>query len=56
MLEFIRSYPGLRTPQISESLEVPAKTLERWIKRLREQGKIEFRGSTKTGGDWELKE
>jgi len=56
LLEFIRSYPGLRTPQISESLEVPAKTLERWIKRLREQGKIEFRGSTKTGGYWKLKE
>ena len=56
LLEFIRSYPGLRIPQISESLEVPAKTLERWIKRLRVQGTIEFRKSTKTGGYWELKE
>jgi len=28
----------------------PAKTIERWIKKLREKGKIEFRGSKKAGG------
>lgn len=55
LLGFIRNHPSLRTPQISESLGVSVKTLERWIERLREQGKIEFRGSTKTGGYWELK-
>jgi len=35
---------------ISKKAGVPAKTLERWIKVLRELGKIEFRGSSKTVG------
>jgi ATP-dependent DNA helicase RecG len=33
-------------------MDVPVKTLERWIKILRSGGKIEFRGSPKTGGYW----
>ena len=49
---FVQQYPGLRTPQISVAMDVPVKTLERWIKILRSGGKIEFRGSPKTGGYW----
>lgn len=56
LLEFIRTNPGRRTPQISRAMRVPVKTLERWLRRLREEGKIEFRGSPKTGGYWETKE
>jgi ATP-dependent DNA helicase RecG len=26
------------------------RTIERWLKQLREAGKIEFRGAAKTGG------
>ena len=52
LLSFVRQYPGLRTPQISTAMDVPVKTLERWIKILRSGGKIEFRGSPKTGGYW----
>jgi ATP-dependent DNA helicase RecG len=52
LLAFVRQYPGLRTPQISAAMDVPVKTLERWIKILRFGGKIEFRGSPKTGGYW----
>jgi ATP-dependent DNA helicase RecG len=29
---------------------IPVKTLERWLKKLREQNMIEFKGSPKTGG------
>ena len=29
---------------------VTNRTVERWIKQLREENKIEFRGAAKTGG------
>jgi ATP-dependent DNA helicase RecG len=50
LLEFIRKTPGLRVPQISRAMGVPVKTLEHWLKELRDRNKIEFRGSPKTGG------
>ena len=50
MHNYIKSNPGQRVSQISKRLQIPEKTLERWIKRLKEEGKIEFRGSKKTGG------
>jgi ATP-dependent DNA helicase RecG len=53
LMEFVRKNPGFRTPQISKEIDVPIKTLERWLKQLRNEGKIEFRGSPKTGGYWE---
>jgi len=31
-----------RIVQISNSLNTPQKTLERWIKKLRDENKIEF--------------
>ena len=54
VLDFIGRTPGLRAPQISKALDIPAKTLERQIRKLREKGKIEFRGSPRTGGYWVL--
>ena len=42
--------PGLRLPEITEHLQVPAKILERWIKQLRDENKVVFKGSAKTGG------
>ena len=53
-LDFIGRTPGLRGPQISKALDIPAKTLERQIRKLREKGKFEFRGSPRTGGYWAL--
>jgi ATP-dependent DNA helicase RecG len=50
LLHLITELPGLRTTQLSEMLDVPIKTLERWLKALREDKKIEFRGAPKTGG------
>ena len=50
LLDFIKVNPGLRTTQIEVKLNVPVKTLERWLKQLREQSKIEFIGAPKTGG------
>ncbi len=50
LLDFIQKTPGLRKPQISKALGVPEKTLEHWLKALRDQNNIEFRGSPRTGG------
>ena len=36
--------------QISKSLNISQKRLERWIRKLKYENKIEFRGSKKTGG------
>jgi ATP-dependent DNA helicase RecG len=48
--EFVRKQPGKRVSEISAALDVPSKTVERWVKKLREQGVIVFRGPGKTGG------
>lgn len=50
VLEFIRSTPGLRTPQISEALNVPIKTLERWVRSLKQKNKIVYEGGRRSGG------
>lgn len=46
----IKNTPNQRTSQISAKLNIPVKILERWIKRLKDEGKIEYTGSKKTGG------
>ncbi len=52
LLEFIRKMPGLRTPQISKAMGVPVRKLEKWLKKLKDRGDIEFKGSSRTGGYW----
>ena len=46
----IRNNPGKRTVDIAKSLNISLRTTERWIRKLREEGKIKFKGSKKTGG------
>ncbi len=50
LYEFIKNNPSLRVSQMEKALNIPAKTLERWIKQLKEEDKIEYRGSKKRGG------
>jgi ATP-dependent DNA helicase RecG len=50
LLNYIKKNPSQRVAHFEEHLKIPTKTLERWIKQLREGNKIEFRGSKKTGG------
>ena len=52
LYKFIRHNPGKRTPELSLELDVPIKTLERWLQQLRELGEVEFRGSPRKGGYW----
>lgn len=55
LLELIENNPGNRIPYYSSILKTPHKTIERWIKELRDKNKIEFRGAAKTGGYYIIK-
>lgn len=50
VLQFIKENPGLKTNEIKNRLNLSQRTTERWIKQLREDQKIEFKGAPKTGG------
>ena len=46
----ISQEPSNRLPFYAGKLEVPVKTAERWLKKLRDNEIVEFRGAPKTGG------
>ena len=50
ILDHICQNPGCRANTIAEALGVTRRTVERHIRNLRNQGKIEFRGAPKNGG------
>ena len=50
LLVFIKINPGLNTKTMRAKIHIPQRSIERWIKELKENGKIEFRGPKKTGG------
>jgi predicted HTH transcriptional regulator len=47
LLKTIKQYRGERTMFFQEKLHLPKRTVERWLKTLRDEKKIEFRGSKK---------
>jgi len=47
---FIQKNPGMRLPELATLLNVPPKTVERWLKQLKDDGKIVFKGAPKKGG------
>ena len=50
LLQLIQSKPGLKTTELIAQTNKPQRTIERWLKQLKTQGLIEFRGAPKTGG------
>jgi ATP-dependent DNA helicase RecG len=50
LLQLIQSKPGLKTTELAAQTGKPKRTIERWLKQLKAQGLIEFRGAPKTGG------
>ena len=54
LLAIITQHPGLRVPLLAEKMRTSAKNVERWLKQLKENGKVEYRGATKTGGYYYL--
>ena len=50
LLDFIVRKPGLRLPALSDKLKISNRTLEKWLTRLKNEKKIVYKGSPKTGG------
>ena len=50
LADMIRQRPGLRGPQLSVALSLPASTVDRYLSQLRKEGRIEQRGARRTGG------
>ena len=54
LLKLIFESPGKRTNELAEILETPKRTVEKWIKKLRDGNKIIYKGSNKIGGYFAL--
>jgi ATP-dependent DNA helicase RecG len=50
VLNYIRMNPGVKTSEIAAALDIPQRTLERWLKRLKDEKKVSFKGAPKKGG------
>jgi ATP-dependent DNA helicase RecG len=50
LADYIRNTPGRNVTEITGALNIPRRTTERWLKKLKEQGRIVFTGPRKTGG------
>ena len=50
LLNLINENPGENAIKLSEKINVPLKTIERWLKLLKNRNLVEHRGSKKTGG------
>jgi len=48
--DYIKNTPGRNVTEITAVLDIPQRTVERWLKKLKEQGEIVFIGLRKTGG------
>ena len=55
LLQAIHGKEGLKTDDYAEILGIPKKSVERYLKRLKEAGLIEFRGAPKSGGYYLIK-
>ena len=50
MNSMIKSFPNKKTPFFSKELNTSVKNIERWIKQLKQENRVEFKGSPKNGG------
>lgn len=50
LLAYIQAHPGQRASEIATAYKITQRTLERWLKQLKDQNLIEFQGASKTGG------
>lgn len=50
ILALLYKNEDIRTVDMEELLEIPAKSLERYIKILRDAGLIEYKGAKRSGG------
>lgn len=50
ILRAIRKTPGIRTSALAAQFDASARTVERSLRELKRQGRIEFRGAPRNGG------
>ena len=50
LFSLIRLNPNKRSKFFATQMKTSVKNIERWLKKLKEEDKIEFRGAPKTGG------
>ena len=50
LFDAIRNNPGLNAPTLAEMLQKSLRTVQRYLKQLTENERIEFRGAPKNGG------
>ena len=50
LLQWIGVHPGLKVSDLARRAGKSPRTIERWLKQLRDSQSIEFRGAPKTGG------
>ena len=50
LADYIRNTSGRNVTEITAALDIPQRTIERWLKKLKEQGQIVFSGPSKSGG------
>ena len=55
LLQLIQSQPGLKTTELVNQTGKPQRTVERWLKQLKDSQLVEFRGAPKTGGYYPTK-
>jgi ATP-dependent DNA helicase RecG len=55
LYEEISRNEGLNARQLQQMLDMPKRTLERWLKNLKDNELIEFKGPAKTGGYYLIK-
>ena len=48
--KLIDNTPGLKAPDVARLLDKSLSAAERYIKKLKDAGYIEFKGAPKTGG------
>jgi ATP-dependent DNA helicase RecG len=55
LLSYIKTHPGQSAGEMAVAFKVTKRTMERWLKQLKETNEIEFRGAPKTGGYFSTK-
>lgn len=50
LLQLIESSPGLNAPALASSFNKSLRTMQRYLKQLTDEDKIEFKGAAKNGG------
>jgi len=50
LFSLITKTSGKRAPYFAQNMNTSVKNIERWLKHLKDDEKIEFRGAPKTGG------